>query len=190
MECNKRCSFNSRVDTATADRIVDVGFKSYYTTDKTQLDEDDPYIQMCNKQLKTDEYREQIKHSLFMLLINHNSDIRNIDVCDSIKQRTEEYLQDNDKILTVLNDTYQKTCLPTDFIKLDDFHDDYITETNTNITKKSFKDDIDSNPFINFKPRHKYYIDDTRKEVRNVIVGYKVKHCSVIEEEKEKNCLF
>lgn len=190
MECNKRCSFNSRVDTAAADRIVDVGFKSYYTTDKTQIDEDDPYIQMCNTQFKTDKYREQIKHSLFMLLINHNSDIQSIDVCDSIKQRTEEYLQDNDAVLNVLNEFYDKTNSKNDFITLDELYNTYKAETNDKLTKKSFKDDLDSNPFIPFRLRYKYWCDDVRKDIRNVIVGYKLKPVDVFKEEEEEDCLF
>jgi putative DNA primase/helicase len=191
MECNKKPNFNSRIDSALSDRLLDIPFHSYYTNDETLICPDNPNIQLLDKKLKTSKFKNDIKHSLFFYLLKYKQYANNnIYVCDEVTERTKEYLEDNDDILNIFNDFYEKTDNETDFIKLKDFYNLYKTETGIKkITLKSFKGDIIVNPFFMgmYKDRYTYHENKKKKEIRCVFIKCTIKETEEIE---RLDCIF
>ena len=101
MECNKKPNFSEAPEKADVERVLDILFPSFFTSDESLWD-DAKHIYPKEAKYKTREWMDAHKNAFMNLLITYLLVFKNeanyiIDqfVPDSVKQRSLEYLQDS-----------------------------------------------------------------------------------------------
>ena len=101
MECNKKPNFSEAPEKADAERVLDILFPSFFTSDESLWD-DAKHIYPKDTKYKSKEWRDTHKNMFMNLLIVYLLRLKNeanyiIDefVPESVKQRSLEYLQDS-----------------------------------------------------------------------------------------------
>lgn len=123
IECNKRPLFAEEPQRAEIERLIDLYFRSTFTDNLQELD-DNKNIYKANVKYKTDDFQELHKHALIKIIFsNYKKYATNnfiFDIPDSIRQRTNSYLEMSCNILGWINEQYEKTDNKKDIIKLKD----------------------------------------------------------------------
>ena len=178
IELNKRINANGRIDESVIERFVDIHFQSYFTNDKEEL-EKNPNAKPKNEAFKNQEFQDNMRCVLFDYLIEHAR--QELYVADCVKERTREYLMDNDDLLCWFQENYIKDVegIP---IKVKDVFEHYKESSQyQNLTKqarrklseKNFKILIETNVEL-----RKYYVERKQignKQHKSIIIGWKVK---------------
>ena len=101
MECNKKPNFSEAPEKADVERVLDILFPSFFTSDESLWDVT-KYVYQKNTKYKTREWRDVHNNAFMNLLIVYLLRLKNeanyiIDefVPESVKQRSLEYLQDS-----------------------------------------------------------------------------------------------
>lgn len=196
-EFNKKLKVDGRIDDAVSRRIIDIPFRSTFTTNPDDFNGD--YVFKANPYFKSQEFKETYKYALFRLLcyycqkVNNgfidNSKLMNIDefIPDTIKERTKDYLMDSDPIKTWFDEEYERTGNKEDVIQIKDMYsklkesDLYLNmnkKEKRNLTKKEFVIQISTNLFLRKDFKERLVNKDIckiygKKEMRNVLIGYK-----------------
>ena len=200
LECNERPKFSGRVDDAVLRRLIDILFRSIFTSKPDEYFGE--YVFMKNDYYKSTEFQTKYRCVLFKTLIKYWKEYldkkENIDVfiCDSVKERTNSYLEANDEMKSWFDDHYERTGNRDDILQIKDIYDDFKnSEIWQNISKrerrelnkKGFTEKISGN--IHFR---KYYKEREKSKMvqekygvslmRNVFVGF-------VKIEKYSECL-
>ena len=180
VECNKKPLFAEEPTQADILRLIDIYFRSSFVEDDDIIDENN-YKFKCNTLYKTNEFQNEHKYALLKILFEQYKKYKvnnyKFIIPESIKQRTQSYLELSCNILTWFKDNYDKTENNMDIIKLKDLftdfkQSDYYYNLNKNDKRKynySFFDNyFSTNIFFknyyflgdnNHYPNHiKYYI--------------------------------
>jgi hypothetical protein len=180
VECNKKPLFAEEPTQADILRLIDIYFRSSFVEDEEIIDEN-KYIFKGNKIYKSNEFQSEHKCALLKILFDKYKIYKNNNckfiIPESIKQRTQLYLELSCNIITWLKENYDKTENKDDIIKLkslfSDFKDsDYYYNLSKNDKRKYnysfFENYFSTNIFFknyyfmgdnNHIPNHiKYYI--------------------------------
>ncbi len=118
IECNKRCKLSGDTGYSIQRRLVDLLFASTFKTDDGISQFDSPYdketnptgYQKANREYETAEWRMEYCSDLFWYLydymVENDKDYSNLSdfiICQSVKERTNEYIHDNNTFLAFLH---------------------------------------------------------------------------------------
>lgn len=181
VECNKRPLFAEEPQDAETRRIIDIVFRSTFTTDKTIIDNTNN-IFLANPYFKTVEFQDNHKYALMKILFDQykiykkNNYIFNVP--QSIKERTQLYLELSCNIVQWFKDNYQLTNDKNDTIKIKDLFEDFTnSEYYTNLSRNE-KRKYNKSYFIEYIQNNiffrKYYIEKSTY-LRNFIREWKKK---------------
>lgn len=191
LECNERPKLSGRVDDAVVRRLIDIPFRSVFTANpKDYFGE---YVFKKDLYYKSNEFQNEFKCVLFSVLLDYWKDYlkenENIDVfiCDSVKERTNAYLEANDELKSWFDENYEQTGNRDDVIQIKNMYDlfkesdTWINMSKTErreMSKKGFVEKVSGN--IHFR---KYYKEREKSKavqekygvqlMRNVLVGFK-----------------
>jgi len=157
MECNEKPNI-SEVNDAIQRRIIDIPFNSIFTSqdkiDKLKKDNIElTNIFKADRYFKTDEFKNQYKQALFMVLIKHfkifSDNNFNIKIPEIINVRTQEYMQNSDAFYNVIEENYKKTDSIKDIVPLKEIYnifkgsEIYINSTKDQKRKMNYKNFIE-----------------------------------------------
>ncbi|ATZ80106.1 D5 family helicase-primase-endonuclease [Bodo saltans virus] len=188
LECNKRPLLEEEPTEADTRRIIDLSFNSRFTINDDDVDEIN-HIYKANKKYEDVEYLDKLKFSFFEILAeNAYNFLCKDDECftipNSVKNRSQEYLNASCQYLQFLFDTTYKSQEKNEFItigelftkmKTSDLYLNSSKEERKKITLKSMIEFF----FINsatkkfFKSEYKPVIDGKQKHYTNILMGYK-----------------
>lgn len=164
VECNKRPLFSEEPTNAEVRRIIDIYFRSTFTTEESLLNSE-KYIYMADCRYKTKEFQHQHKYALLKILMEEHKKYKKnnyiFNIPKSIEDRTKNYLELSCNIVQWFKDNYEYTDNKQDICKIKDIFDKFVRgEYYQNLTKMEkrkynktfFIDYIETNIF--FK---KYY---------------------------------
>ena len=177
-------------DNATKRRITDIPFKSTFTTDKIILEEnkDDKYVIKAKPYYETEEFYNEYKCSLFYYLIdfikkyekdNKKKVYENVELCDEVKNRTDNYIKSSNEINNYISEKYEKTNNPNDYIKVKDlyfeitmseFYKNYSREEKRAFTITHFTNYIQKS--MSFRKYFHIRKMINRKPIRNIITKW------------------
>lgn len=179
IECNARPLFAEDPKKAEIDRLVDILFGSTFTDNIKEVDHS-KHIYEANVEYKTEEFQNAHKTALLKIVFdeykNYAKNNYKFDIPQSIRDRTNEYLEMSCNILTWINDNYEKTDSKKDIIKLKDVYDRFkCSEYYHNLTKMQkrtynknyFVKEISENIFF------KKYYRDRCENYTSVLIYYK-----------------
>ena len=176
MECNEKPNI-SEVNHAIQRRIIDIPFNSIFTSQDKVDKLKNENIELSNifnadRYYKTDEFKNQYKQALFMVLTEHFKTFRNknynVQIPEIIDVRTREYMQNSDVLFNVINENYIKTDNEKDIVPLKEIHnifkdsDIYINSTKDQKRKMNYKifiEKIKTNIFF------RSYLNQNNKDV-------------------------
>lgn len=181
VECNKRPLFNEEPDNAEVRRIIDIYFRSTFTTNRELLD-DEKYVFEANEYYKTKDFQEKHKFALLKILFNeHKKYLEQNSVLKlpkSIEERTKNYLELSCLIIEFFKQNYEFTKNKDDIMKPKDVHNKFTqSEMYLNLTK-SEKLRYNKTYFTNYIGDNKFFAPFYHLrygQIRNVIIGWKEK---------------
>ena len=199
LECNERPKLSGRVDDAVVRRLIDIPFRSVFTANPA--DYFGEYVFKKDAYYKTNNFQNEYKCVLFSVLLDYWKEYlrleENIDafVCDSVKERTNAYLEANDELKTWFDENYEQTGKRDDVLQIKDIYN-LFKESDTwsnmskrerrELNKKAFVEKVSGNIHFRkyFKAREKSKIIQEKygvKEMRNVIIGFKqyIQECMI-----------
>ena len=190
LECNERPKLSGRVDDAVVRRLIDIPFRSVFTSKPE--DYFGEYVFKKDDYYKSTEFQTKFRCVMFKTLLKYWKEYRrsgeNIDefICDSVKERTNAYLEANDELKSWFDEHYEMTGNRDDILQIKDIYEDFKHgDTWTNMSKrerremnkKGFTEKIAGN--IHFR---KYYkeVEQSKlvkekygvSKMRNVLVGF------------------
>jgi len=183
VECNKRPMFAEEPKIADVERLIDIHYRSTFTSDLELIDENN-YFYPQDATLKNFEFQHEHKFALLKILFEYHKKYRDnnykLIVPNSIKKRTNEYLEMSCNILQWFKDQYMKTNDKKDVSKLRDIFKHFReSEYYYNLTKREkrrynyryFCNYFRENIFLRRFYRDRY---QPKKSInmRNIIVGW------------------
>jgi phage/plasmid-associated DNA primase len=131
VECNKKPLFNEEPKDSEIRRIIDIYFRSTFTTDENALN-DNLHIYMANPNFKTKEFKNKHKFALIKILLNEHKKYYKINksilkMPKSIVERTQNYLEMSCNIVLWFKENYQNTNDEKDIIKIKDIYEKFST---------------------------------------------------------------
>jgi hypothetical protein len=180
VECNKKPVFCEEPKDSEARRIIDIYFRSCFTTDESLIDPQN-FIFKANPYYKTIEFQEKHKFALLKILFDTYKKYKDneyiLKIPKSIKERTDTYLELSCFLLIWFKENYVLSENKKDFLKISDIFDNYKNTENYNYltnkekrqyNKKYFVDYFQTNLFL------KKYYKDRYFNIRNVIMNWKL----------------
>lgn len=166
VECNKKPLFAEEITQGDARRIIDIYFRSTFTDDEKMWN-DDIYIYPIDTKLKTEQFQNDHKCALLYILFKEHEKLMKNDgklpITESIKERTNSYLELSCQIVSWFKDNYICTESKEDIIKIKDIYENFSnSDYFVNLTKvekrkynkKYFIDYFSENIFLK-----KYYCE-------------------------------
>jgi len=207
IECNKRCKLDGDTGYSIERRLIDLLFASTFKTKDGVSSFDTPYdketnptgYHQANTLYETNEWREEHCSDLFYYLYDYMVEnqktyynLSSFIVCKSVKDRTKEYIHDNNTFLETIHRYCEKSkddyVLVKDIIRaMKEDHEYYRL-----LTKKEIKDltvpkyvkKLEEDPQLSrfFRKRKRV----NKKEMLNVLLHYKLKDVEGEEESEEE----
>lgn len=185
VECNERPNFEDDPTQAEVRRVIDIYFPSLFTLNKDIVDHS-KNIYLANTHYKTDEFQEKHKFAFFHILIEAYKDYAHNDyqvqIPQSIKTRTQEYLDKSRNIKKWFDEHYEKVDDDKQYLKLNDLYSKFRFSDSFNNFTKTEKRKYNKTYFYNFFQRDPYlrrfYFEQKRindTNVRSVLISYVVK---------------
>jgi phage/plasmid-associated DNA primase len=115
LECNKKPQLSGRMDPAVMDRIVDIPFESYFTSNPEEWD-DAAHIYPIDSYYKSTEFQASHKTALFNYIINNSP--KELYIPDIIKDRSKKYVMNNDELYDWFTEAYELTNDDKDILKM------------------------------------------------------------------------
>lgn len=181
VECNKRPLFSEEPTDAEIRRLIDLQFKSKFTTDKELIDPKNNVF-MANQYYKTRDFQNKYKFALLRILFDEHKKYKQNNYCFDIPkvimEKSQNYLEMSCNIVQWFKENYYITDNSDNIFKIKDLfntfsHSDYycnLTKAERRKYNKSyFKEYLQTNIFF-----RKYYFD-RHKNVRSVIKYWKEK---------------
>ena len=136
VECNKRLKLSGDTGFSLQRRLIDLLYSSTFKTSDGITSLDTPYdkdnnpsgYQLANTEYETKEWREEYCSDLFYYLLDfmkregkNYSNMNKFVVCNSIKKRTTQYIEDNNDFLHFIS----RYCEPSkgEYVKLKELKD-------------------------------------------------------------------
>ena len=179
LECNKKPNICGKLDNSIASRIIDIPFRTFFTADKQELETLDN-TKPINLKIKEESFKCEHRCALFEYLLKNAP--KTLFVPESIKARTNEYIEDCDPFLSWFNDNYNKTTDKNDIVKVKDLFIDFKNKDYYQNLSKKEKRELNEKKFIKMISEnltlHKYYF--ARKKIdgvdtRNILMFHKPK---------------
>lgn len=179
LECNKKPNISGKLDNSIASRIIDIPFRTFFTADKQELETLDNTKQI-NLKIKEESFKCEHRCAFFDYLLTNAP--KTLYVPESIKARTNEYIEDCDPFLSWFNDNYNKTTDKNDIVKVKDLFIDFKNKDYYQNLSKKEKRELNEKKFIKMISEnltlHKYYF--ARKKIdgtdnRNILMFHKPK---------------
>jgi phage/plasmid-associated DNA primase len=188
LECNAKPALSGTMNEAILERIVDIPFVSYFTSDTVNKELN---IYAINTDYKLPSFQKEYASTLFHILLDYNK----LYISPCIKKRSTEYVMGSDDIYTWIKDTYDEGT-KDDIVKAVDLFKNYTDsevyslmskEEKRQMTKKKFIELLKSS--IAFKGQFfetiKYVGND---KIYDRLHGWKIRVIEVKKEtEKDKN---
>jgi putative DNA primase/helicase len=184
VECNKKPLFAEEPKDAEVHRIIDIFFRSTFTTELELLD-DEKNIFLADPNLKTKNFQHKHKFALIKILIEehkkfYKTNNSTLQIPHSIKERTSLYLEMSCTILEWFKENY--TLIENDqtnIILISDIYKNFtdsmywynLSKTEkTKYSKKYFINYFQENILLKkyFKTRHSY----KKVDYRNVLINW------------------
>ena len=165
VECNQRPLFEEEPQNAEKKRIIDVFFRSTFVEDENEVNIEQNVYQ-ANEYYKHIEFQEKHKYALLKILFDKHKDFhknKKLFICDSIKKRTENYLEMSCNIISWFKDNYEETENSEDILLLREIYkifktsDYYIHLISSQ--KRKYNLTYFKNFFIKNTTLSKYYIE-------------------------------
>lgn len=122
LECNKKPQLSGKIDESVMDRIVDIPFVSYFTTDEEQWDETQN-IYPLNTRFKSSEFQLSHRCALFKYILENAP--KELYIPPIIKERSSKFVMNNDELYDWFNETYQLTNDDKDILKMKDVYKEF-----------------------------------------------------------------
>lgn len=194
IECNSKPPLNGKIDNALYRRLVDVPFRATFKPDPENYT-DVEYIYKANPYYKTKAFKKKYKIPLFHILLKYwklyieSGEDYNSFICDSVREATNEYLENCDVFKTYIDENYKKTEDINDFIILKDVYNDYKdTDDWNNMTKKE-KRDLKFKRFIDLISKNLFFSKNYRKRicVNNNWYSHVLRNYKIIDNDDDTN---
>jgi phage/plasmid-associated DNA primase len=189
VECNQRPLLYEEPQEAELRRIIDINFRSTFTTDVSIVDLSNN-IYMANLLYKTKEWQEQHKYALIKILLEKHKNYMNnnciLKIPVEISERTNNYLQLSCDIISWFKDNFELTNDNNDIIKVKDIYTIFTKSHNFEHMTKAEKKKYNKSYFVNYietnKFFSKYYVAKT-STLRTFIKGWKAKYTEESDED-------
>ena len=122
LECNKKPQLSGKIDESVMDRIVDIPFVSYFTTDEEQWDETQN-VYPLNTRFKSSEFQLSHRCALFKYILNNAP--KELYIPPIIKERSSKFVMNNDELYDWFNETYELTNDEKDILKMKDIYKEF-----------------------------------------------------------------
>ena len=122
LECNKKPQLSGKIDESVMDRIVDIPFVSYFTTDQEQWDETQN-IYPLNTRFKSSEFQLSHRCALFKYILNNAP--KELYIPPIIKERSSKFVMNNDELYDWFNEIYQLTNDEKNILKMKDIYKEF-----------------------------------------------------------------
>lgn len=188
MECNAKPKIDTNGEALTR-RLMDIPFISTFTNDPDILSKELDNVYKGNTYYKSKPFKAEFKTVLFDYLINYiiknPNPCDNLYVCDQVRNRTKEYLQNSDELYGVISPIVEKSNDKEDYVLLKDLYKVYkSSDYYLNLSKKSkrennlkwFQNEVASN--LNYKSyykvKHRPSINGKQTELYNILLYHKI----------------
>jgi len=181
VECNQKPLLSEEPQEAELRRIIDIYFRSSFTTDESLLDNKNN-IYKANSLYKTKEWQELHKYALLKILIEkhkkymNNNFILQIPLC--IAERTKNYLELSCDIITWFKETFIFTGNKEDILKIKDIYEKFISSEDYNNFTKIQKRKYNKSFLIKYIETNKFfkgYYHSRYNNIRSVLTFWKLK---------------
>ena len=164
LECNTRPNIKGQIGEAVGDRILDIPFISYFTSNETEWDAPN-HIYPINLYFKTTEFKQEFRSVLFKYLLMNSSPTLYVPSC--IVQRTNDFLLSKDIIYEWMSENYEFTNDSNDILKMKDVYHEFTESEFFREMDKKAKREHNKKGFIQIIAssvafKSKYY-NDTKK---------------------------
>jgi phage/plasmid-associated DNA primase len=180
VECNKRPLFSEEPKESETRRIIDILFRSTFTTDASIID-DKKYIFISNNDYKTKQFQETHKFALLKILFDtYKRYIKNnsiLQIPQLIKDRTQNYLELSCNIVQWFKENYEITN-NNEYIKIKDIYEYFTISIYYNNLSKLEKQKYNKTFFYDYFQTNIFlrnYYSERYCNVRFVIRGWKIK---------------
>ena len=181
VECNQIPLLADQISNAEVRRIIDVYFRSTFTTDDSLLDLNNN-IYTANLSYKTVEWQDQHKYALIKILIEKHKNYTNnnsiFKIPNSIAERTNNYLELSCNIISWFKDTFELTENKDDIIKVKDIFEIFMRSMHYENMTKADRRKYNKTFFVNFIETNKFFIKyycSTNGQIRTFIKCWKIK---------------
>jgi phage/plasmid-associated DNA primase len=178
VECNKRPLFAEEPKESETRRIIDILFRSTFTSDESAIDEE-KFIFIANPDYKSKIFQEKHKFALLKILFDtYKTYLKNkciLQVPLSIKERTQQYLELSCCILPWFKENYEKTN-DKEFIKIKDIYENFLTSNFFNNLSKQEKKKYNKTFFNEYFETNIFlrgFYAERYNNIRSVIRGWK-----------------
>ncbi len=162
----------TKVDKAIANRLICIPMKSKFVS-KTDYEKygDQENIFLGNDYFLTDKFYEDYSTTCLQLIIEWANKYRDVDIVltDSIKEKTNEYLNDSG-IIDWIETTYETTTEDV-YVKLTDMYELYKCNSNDKVGKHEFLKTIRDHP--KYSDNYKKTIKRNNKLTKSVLYGFR-----------------
>jgi phage/plasmid-associated DNA primase len=104
LECNEKPQLSGTMNEAIMERIIDIPFNSYFTSDESLVNEKE-HIYPINIEYKIASFQEEHRSALFHILLEASKEIY-IPKC--VASRSKEYVMSSDEIYTWITENFDK----------------------------------------------------------------------------------
>lgn len=181
LETNNKLHFCDNIGDAESRRTILISFNSRFV--KSEFVNEDEHFYLMNREYESQEFIDEYRLAFFDILKDYlykyiNELNENIPISIEVKRETEEYLNSNILIMSIINDYLEFTNNSEDKIKIKDLEtlfktsEDYkLLSVEDKLCFKNFKDLITNNDKYKNYYKDRCYID--KKRERNILVCYK-----------------
>ena len=162
----------TKVDKAIANRLICIPMKSKFVS-KTDYEKygEQENIFLGDGYYLTDKFYEDYATTCLQLIIEWANEYRDIDIVltDSIKEKTDEYLNDSG-VIQWIEENYTTTTEDV-FIKLTDVYDYYKCNSNDKVGKHEFMKTVKDHP--KYSMNYRKHIRRNNKMCKNILYHFK-----------------
>jgi len=182
VECNKKPLFKEEPKDAEVHRIVDIYFRSTFTTDE-KLYNENKYVYMANPEYKTKEFQNKYRYALLKILMREHSKYYKKNKCilkmpKSIKDRTSIYLEMSCNIVQWFKEHYIKSNNEKEYVSIKDVYVNFTESIYWNTLPRSEKLKYNKTFFTEYIQNNiffKMYFKARYGDVRSIIKGWRIK---------------
>lgn len=188
IQCNKIPQLDN-VDEAISHRLVVIPFRALFRKpeDIALMPKDTEYVYEVNNYYKEDEFLNDMKLPFINVLLKYYKEFKDDGrvlkgMPESIKKLSSAYMADSDNLLNWLNDAFEKTNNPKDYVKIIDLYDLFRSSEYYNnmskkdkrgMNKKKLIEEFKDNPTLKSLFRDRIKINGV--DIRQCIICYKPK---------------